>query len=159
MGNKDFVLVTKQQFSGLSFAVDSLIYTFIYQKQPPEVFYKKRCSEKFRKFHRKTPVLESLLKKGAGLKAFSEQLFSYNSSGSYFYSSVLKHRQLIPKTRNIFKTLPNIYNAAFCKNSSQLKAVNHFAKSWIIDVWQVPKCASGDSLQKQLLRIALNDVF
>ena len=68
MGNKDFVLVTKQQFSGLFFALDSLIYTFIYQKQPPEVFYKKRCSEKFRKFHRKTPVLESLLIK---LQAYS----------------------------------------------------------------------------------------
>ena len=26
------------------------------QKQPPEVFYKKRCSKKFRKIHRKTSV-------------------------------------------------------------------------------------------------------
>ena len=30
------------------------------QKQPPEVFCKKRCSWKFHKIHRKTPVLESL---------------------------------------------------------------------------------------------------
>ena len=30
------------------------------QKQPLEVFCKKRCSEKFCKFHRKTSVLESL---------------------------------------------------------------------------------------------------
>ena len=30
------------------------------QKQPPDVFLKKRCSEKFRKIHRKTPVPESL---------------------------------------------------------------------------------------------------
>ena len=30
------------------------------QKQPPEVFCKKRCSEKFRKIPRKTPVPESL---------------------------------------------------------------------------------------------------
>ena len=29
------------------------------QKQPPEVFYKKSCSEKFRKIHKKTPVPES----------------------------------------------------------------------------------------------------
>ena len=28
------------------------------QKQPPEVFYKKRCSLKFRKIHRKTSVTE-----------------------------------------------------------------------------------------------------
>ena len=34
------------------------------QKQPPEVFYKKRCSKKF---HRKTPVLESSFIKVAGL--------------------------------------------------------------------------------------------
>ena len=26
------------------------------QKQPPEVFCKKRCSKKFHKIHRKTPV-------------------------------------------------------------------------------------------------------
>ena len=30
------------------------------QKQTPEVFCKKRCSWKFHKIHRKTPVLESL---------------------------------------------------------------------------------------------------
>ena len=27
----------------------------IFQKQPPEMFYKKSCSSKFRKIHRKTP--------------------------------------------------------------------------------------------------------
>ena len=38
------------------------------QKKPPDVFSKKRCSEKFHKFYRKTPVLESLFKKVAGLQ-------------------------------------------------------------------------------------------
>ena len=33
---------------------------FFLQKQPQEVFCKNRCSLKFRKFHRKTSVLESL---------------------------------------------------------------------------------------------------
>ena len=33
------------------------------QKQPPEVFYKKRCSEKFRKIHRKTPKACNFIKK------------------------------------------------------------------------------------------------
>ena len=33
---------------------------FTVQKQPPEVFYIKRCSQKFDKIHRKTPVPESL---------------------------------------------------------------------------------------------------
>ena len=31
-----------------------------FQKQPPEVFFVKRCSEKFHKIHRKTPVPEPL---------------------------------------------------------------------------------------------------
>ena len=31
------------------------------QEQPPEVFYAKRCSQKFHKFHSKTPVPESHL--------------------------------------------------------------------------------------------------
>ena len=41
----------------------------IKQEQPPEVFYEKSYSLKFRKFYRKAPVLESLLNKIAGLKA------------------------------------------------------------------------------------------
>ena len=30
------------------------------QKQPPKVFFEKRCSQKFRKIHKKTPEPESL---------------------------------------------------------------------------------------------------
>ena len=37
------------------------------QKQPPEVFYKSRCSLKFVNIYRKTPVLESLFNNFAGL--------------------------------------------------------------------------------------------
>ena len=33
-------------------------YIYI-QMQPPEVFFEKRCSKKFRKIYRKTPVPES----------------------------------------------------------------------------------------------------
>ena len=32
----------------------------ILEKQPSEVFYEKRCSQKFRKIHWKTPVPEAL---------------------------------------------------------------------------------------------------
>ena len=32
----------------------------IIQKQQPEVFYRKNCSEEFRNLHRKTSVMESL---------------------------------------------------------------------------------------------------
>ena len=51
----------------LRFAVELLansavvcIVILCFQKQPPEVFYKKRCSYKFHKIHRKSPVPESL---------------------------------------------------------------------------------------------------
>ena len=35
-------------------------HKFSHQKQTPEAFRKKRCSQKFRKIHRKTPVPESV---------------------------------------------------------------------------------------------------
>ena len=41
------------------------------QKQPGEVFFEKRYSEKFCNIHRKTSVLESLFHKVAALKACS----------------------------------------------------------------------------------------
>ena len=40
-----------------------------FQKQPPEVFWKRRCSSKCRKIHRKTPVPESSLIKLHALPA------------------------------------------------------------------------------------------
>ena len=44
------------------------------QKHPPEVFYQKNCSSKFRNIQRKTPELESLFNKAAGLKnTYSEK--------------------------------------------------------------------------------------
>ena len=39
-----------------------------FEKQPKEVFYKQRCSLKFRKFHKKTPMWESLFHKVVGLR-------------------------------------------------------------------------------------------
>ena len=39
--------------------VEKILYFVKVQKQPPEVFYKNRCSLKFRKIHRKAPVSES----------------------------------------------------------------------------------------------------
>ena len=46
---------------------------FIFKKQPSffEVFCKRTCYEKFNKLNRKTPVLESLFNKVAGLTNFS----------------------------------------------------------------------------------------
>ena len=42
------------------------------QKQPPEVFYKKRCSEKFGKIHRKTPMTEAF---SSGICEISKKTF------------------------------------------------------------------------------------
>ena len=39
-----------------------LILLFAFQKQPQEVFYEKRCSWKFRKIHRKTPLVYEIFK-------------------------------------------------------------------------------------------------
>ena len=42
------------------------------QKQPSEVFWVKKCSQKFHKFHRKTPVLKPhFIKKEALVRVFS----------------------------------------------------------------------------------------
>ena len=51
-------------------------------KQPPEVFCRKSCSQNLRNIHRKTPVLETLFNKAAGLglqfyrKEIPTQVFS-----------------------------------------------------------------------------------
>ena len=39
--------------------------------QPPEVFCKKRCSQKFRNIHKKTPVLESLFNNVTALQVWN----------------------------------------------------------------------------------------
>ena len=41
----------------------SITWTILaFQKQPPEAFYEKRCSWKFRKIHRKTPLVCEIFK-------------------------------------------------------------------------------------------------
>ena len=54
------------------------------QKRSPEVFYEKGFFKKFRIFHRKTPVLESLFNKVASLKIyFDEQLWTIASADCF----------------------------------------------------------------------------
>ena len=60
---------------------DNFAYILNGQKQPPEVFCKKRCSEKVRKIHRKTPEEESFFNKVAGLRNTSDGYF-WNIFGS-----------------------------------------------------------------------------
>ena len=59
-------MVTVKALAVLSVVI--LAVTREVQKQPPEMFYKKRCSEKYHKIHRKAPVPESLFNKIAGLR-------------------------------------------------------------------------------------------
>ena len=56
----------KDDFFGVCFA-SFATKPLIFQKQPPEVFYKKVVLKNFRNIHRKTPVLESLFNKVASL--------------------------------------------------------------------------------------------
>ena len=52
----------------INFYECNIAISIIFQKQPTEVFCEKRCSKKFRKNHRKTPVPESLFYKVSGLR-------------------------------------------------------------------------------------------
>ena len=60
----------------------------IRQKQSPEVFYKKRCSLKFRKIHRKTP-LPFLVK----LHASGLHFFKKRDCGTYVFLWILGNFQ------------------------------------------------------------------
>ena len=66
--NKDSVIFVKRSFYGKGFYENGnaeskyvIIRRKQEQKEPPEVFFKKGVLKKFRKFHRKTPVMERLL--------------------------------------------------------------------------------------------------
>ena len=56
-----------------------------FQKQP-EMFCKKSCSEKYRKFHRKTPVLESLFNNVAGPQTMIIMVALFCYSSVFFFS-------------------------------------------------------------------------
>ena len=54
------------------------------QKQPPEVLCKKRCSQKFRKIHSKTPAPESLFNKVGGLRQVRNFIQKENLAQVFF---------------------------------------------------------------------------
>ena len=71
--NRSFLLA-KMIYLWYKILVDEIRYCcrpIKVQKQPPEVFCKKGCSENFFEFHKKTPVLESLFNKVAGLRTWN----------------------------------------------------------------------------------------
>ena len=81
---------------GMTAYVKRLLYL---QKQPPEVFRKERCSQKFHKIRKKTPVQSLCLNKSvsvSGLQLIKKetlaQVFScefYEISGNLFYRTPL----------------------------------------------------------------------
>ena len=68
-------------------SANDCLCTDLLQKQPPEVFYVKKCSEKFRKIHRKTPVPEpqacNFIKKETLAQVFSCE-FCETSKSTFF---------------------------------------------------------------------------
>ena len=119
---------------------------------------------KFCNIHRNTPVLEPHFNKDASLKGcnfikerlqhrgfpvnvalFLRKAFSWNISAGCFYKS------LIIFTEVWVRTLSNIYDGAFCRNSENLSTI--FTKNRISDVWRVPKHVSAS---KRFLKLIYN---
>ena len=86
------------------------------EKQPPDVFCKNRYSEKIRKFHRKTPVLESLFNKVAGLRVCN------------FIKTRLQHSFFPVKFSNFLRTptLKNIWERLLLQMPNCKKVINPF---------------------------------
>ena len=61
IANIDFARIFKRLLKTYLGLRQISIKNLFCQKQPPEVFYEKRCSRKFHKIHRKTPVPVSFL--------------------------------------------------------------------------------------------------
>ena len=86
-----------------------------------EAFCKKRCSKIFRKFHRKTPVLESLFDKVASLtpilKNISQRLLLHCTCTTHSYLSVLLYIQHLLHHHHCYQIQ---------KVSKNLNLVSHF---------------------------------
>ena len=93
-----------------------------YQKQSFADVLKNRCSQKFRKFYRKTPVLDSLLfNKVAGLQAC--EIFKNN----FFYKTTLVAASVgfcveFRNTRTHFLIVVRLFKDVFCESFDQLVA-------------------------------------
>ena len=98
----------------------------VMQKQSPEVFCKKRCSQKFLNFHRKIPVLES----PEGL--LFHRLFLVSIYVQYFFDAVTNQsskNKLLPEIikRRSKVRLKNMFHER-ALNCDQWKAIKIFWK-------------------------------
>ena len=105
MGNRQHKSRVLKLFSIFPYWIFFYVITHLdlIQKQPPEVFCKKRCSQKFHKIHKKTPVPESLFNKVAGLRPAT--LLKKRLWHRYFkvqpYSYERKTLELWPRKKNV----------------------------------------------------------
>ena len=108
----------------------SLVYTVYCQKQSQQSrgVLQKKVFLKICKFHRKTPVLESLLNKVAGLTAIlkniCQRLLLHCTHTSHCYLSVLLYIQyLIPHHHSYTLTTVNISDACFWFKFKRLQRI------------------------------------
>ena len=87
----------------------SLPFACTFQKQPPEVFYKKRCSQKFPKIHRKTPVPESFFL----IVAKNVTLLKKETLVQKFFCEFCEISQTAFFTKHLWTTPSDIYKNLF----------------------------------------------
>ena len=90
-----YFLISMESCSSSLISVISKNCLGMFKKQPPEVFYKKRCSQKSRKIHRKTPVPVSFLTKlqpSGEICEIFKNIFLQNTSGRLLLDRLVKTR-------------------------------------------------------------------
>ena len=75
-----------------------------FQKRPPDTFCRKRCSRKFCKVHRKTPMFESLFNKVADLFSLAT-LLKRDSPTCFFFCVQFANFLRTPISKNIGERL------------------------------------------------------
>ena len=90
------------------------------QKQPPEVFYRKSCSYKFRNIHRKTPSLETLFNTvaSAGLKTCNCIKRDFNKVFFCEYCENFKNTNFQENLQITFSAVPASYSQYFFLGAS-----------------------------------------
>ena len=97
------------------------------QKQPPEVFCKKRCSQKFHNIHSKAPVLEFLFNKVIGLQGcnFIKKKFHHicfrAKFATFLRTSILKNI----RKRLLLTILAHSPQSSQCWEDNLQSCVNH----------------------------------
>ena len=92
---------------------------FHFQKKPPDIFCRKSSSQKFRKCHRKTPVLKSLFNETLCLQVCN------------FFKKRLQDRPFLMKFAKFFGTpiFKNICERLLCISYDLHKYVSHVKKN------------------------------